>query len=120
MLGATYVREVKPGEILKIDENGLTSTVGRAPKPALCIFEYVYFSRPDSLLEDQVHTLFRALSYQTIFFVDVVLQLIVGVREKLGMRLAKEAPPPPGNYYYTFGVYWLVAVFDIYSLFSSF
>jgi len=75
MLGASYVREIEPGEIIKIDNNGITSTIGRQPKPALCIFEYVYFARPDSILEDQ---------------------LIVSVREKLGMRLAREAPPPTG------------------------
>jgi amidophosphoribosyltransferase len=76
MLGATYLREVNPGEIVRIDDTGLTSHVGRNPKPALCIFEYVYFARPDSLLEDQ---------------------LIVKVRERLGKQLAIEAPAPKAD-----------------------
>jgi len=71
MIGATYLREVQAGEIVRIDDKGLTSYIGREPKSALCIFEYVYFSRPDSLLEDQ---------------------LIVKVRERLGMQLARESP----------------------------
>jgi len=62
---------VLPGEIVRLDENGITSTQGRAPRPAFCIFEYVYFSRPDTLLEDQ---------------------LVINVRERLGVQLAKEAP----------------------------
>ncbi len=51
LIGATYVREVEPGEIVLIDKNGLTSA--RIPGPAkhaLCVFEYVYFSRPDSIV----------------------------------------------------------------------
>jgi len=71
MIGAKYIREVHAGEIIRIDENGFSSFFGRDPQPALCIFEYVYFARPDSLLEDQ---------------------LIVKVRERLGKQLAKEAP----------------------------
>ncbi|RME09224.1 MAG: amidophosphoribosyltransferase, partial [Ardenticatenia bacterium] len=54
-IGARYVREIEPGEIVRIDASGLSSLQG-APcrRRALCIFEYVYFSRPDSLMEGQV------------------------------------------------------------------
>ena len=71
-IGATYLREVAPGEIVRLDASGLTSFKGHEPrKPALCIFEYVYLARPDSLLDGQiVHT----------------------VRQRLGSRLAEEAP----------------------------
>jgi len=74
-IGGQYVREVLPGEIVRIDGNGISSFVGRAPSPspALCSFEYVYFSRPDSLLQGQ---------------------LIHRVRQRLGEQLAIEAPPP--------------------------
>ena len=50
--GATFVRDVAPGELLCIDDKGLTSLriTGNAP-PALCIFEYIYFARPDSNLQ---------------------------------------------------------------------
>lgn len=54
-IGASYYREVKPGEIVALTESGVKS-VGIIERPdnglpAFCIFEYVYFSRPDTLLE---------------------------------------------------------------------
>ncbi|GAM17513.1 hypothetical protein SAMD00019534_006880, partial [Acytostelium subglobosum LB1] len=74
-IGGRYIREVRPGEIIKIDDNGIDSFMGRQPTeiPAHCIFEYVYFARPDTLLEDQ---------------------LIHSVRQRMGEQLAREAPPP--------------------------
>ena len=54
-IGAKYYREVQPGEIVQITKNGVKTLgiVPRAPEdpPAFCIFEYVYFSRPDSIYE---------------------------------------------------------------------
>ncbi|MCZ7569474.1 MAG: amidophosphoribosyltransferase [Ardenticatenaceae bacterium] len=71
-IGARYLREVQPGEIVRLDCAGIHSSIGRAPAPrALCIFEYVYFARPDSVLEGQV---------------------IHDVRQRLGRHLAREAP----------------------------
>lgn len=71
-IGAEYVREVRPGEIVKLSDNGLTSFQGRqTARRALCSFEYVYFARPDSQMEGQV---------------------IHGVRQKLGRQLAIESP----------------------------
>ena len=71
-VGAQYVREVEPGEIIRLDRHGLSSFVGvPSTKRALCIFEYVYFARPDSAFEGQ---------------------MIHGVRQQLGRQLAKEAP----------------------------
>jgi amidophosphoribosyltransferase len=51
--GARFVRDVEPGEIVVIDQNGLRSFKPFVPKDRLgfCIFEYVYFARPDSMLE---------------------------------------------------------------------
>lgn len=71
-VGARYLREIEPGEIVRLDRNGLTSFVGQ-PKAgcALCSFEYVYFARPDSLMEGQI---------------------IHDVRQRLGRQLAREAP----------------------------
>jgi amidophosphoribosyltransferase len=49
LIGATYIRDVEPGEILIINENGLESLkIFNNYKKAFCIFEFIYFSRPDS------------------------------------------------------------------------
>ncbi len=52
-VGANFVRDVKPGEILVIDENGVSSIMmdGIPEKSSMCIFEYVYFARHDSVLD---------------------------------------------------------------------
>ncbi len=72
-IGADYLRYVQPGEIVRIDHEGLTSFVGKpaAPKRSLCVFEYVYFARPDSVMDGQV---------------------IHKVRQAMGRKLASEAP----------------------------
>jgi len=72
MIQASYVRDVEPGEIVIISKDGLTSI--KSPEPhrhAFCIFEYIYFSRPDS----------------NIFTKSVYL-----TRKNLGRMLAKEHP----------------------------
>jgi amidophosphoribosyltransferase len=72
-IGATFVREVEPGEIIRLDQDGITSWGGprMVARPSLCVFEFIYFARPDSLLEGHsVH----------------------GVRRRLGARLAQEHP----------------------------
>ena len=72
MIQATYLRDVEPGETVIIDKNGLTSLkMPGIHKHAFCIFEYIYFARPDS----------------NIFTKSVYL-----VRKNLGKALAKEHP----------------------------
>ncbi|MBD3260285.1 MAG: amidophosphoribosyltransferase, partial [Candidatus Altiarchaeales archaeon] len=52
VLGYEYVRDIRPSEILLIDsKNRLHSEYGPPPKPRHCMFEYVYFSRPDSVID---------------------------------------------------------------------
>ncbi len=71
-VGGHLIRDVAPGEIVRIDADG-ARTAGRAEarRPAMCVFEYVYVARPDSLLESQpVHA----------------------VRARMGELLADEAP----------------------------
>ena len=52
LVGAKYVRDVEPGEMVIIDKNGLQSIKTLdGSKPHFCVFEYVYFARPDSTLE---------------------------------------------------------------------
>lgn len=51
-IGAEFVRDVRPGEIITIDENGVRSA--QVPSPLgsrLCLFEFVYFARPDSVID---------------------------------------------------------------------
>ncbi len=51
-VGANFVRDVKPGEIVVIDSEGITShMMERIPQSRMCIFEYVYFARPDSVID---------------------------------------------------------------------
>ncbi len=52
LMGAELVREIEPGEIVFIDQTGVRSIQG-APvsRRAMCVFEYVYFARPDSVVE---------------------------------------------------------------------
>ncbi|MFH1942186.1 MAG: amidophosphoribosyltransferase [bacterium] len=72
LVGAEYVREVQPGELLLIDEEGIRSEkFGGKGACTHCIFEFIYFSRPDSRI-----------------FVEYVDK----TRRKLGRRLAKEHP----------------------------
>ncbi len=52
IIGAEYVRDVEPGEIVVFSETGLQSLKPFAPQPSrFCIFEYIYFARPDSVIE---------------------------------------------------------------------
>lgn len=51
LIGASLIRDVEPGEVIKIDENGLHSSFPfPRVRPTQCIFEHVYFSRPDSIV----------------------------------------------------------------------
>ncbi len=51
-IGADFIRDIEPGEIVVIDESGCRSIKTHCVnKPKLCVFEYVYFARPDSVIE---------------------------------------------------------------------
>lgn len=51
-VGAEFVRDVQPGEIVVIDEDGIHSTRVKTPmRSRLCLFEFVYFARPDSVID---------------------------------------------------------------------
>jgi amidophosphoribosyltransferase len=75
IVGATYVRDVEPGEIVVVDGGGVRSTrfAGRVPGKK-CVFEFVYFARPDSRI-------FGGGSVDR-------------ARRALGQQLGKEAPAP--------------------------
>ncbi|MFM6963700.1 MAG: amidophosphoribosyltransferase [Micrococcales bacterium] len=54
IVGASFVREVEPGELIAIDEDGLRSTRFAEVKRAGCVFEYVYLARPDTTINGRV------------------------------------------------------------------
>ena len=54
IVGATFLRDVEPGELIRIDDRGLHSVrFAESPSQALCIFEHVYLARPDSRLRER-------------------------------------------------------------------
>ena len=71
IVGASFVREIEPGELIAIDENGLRSTKFAPTKRAGCVFEYVYLARPDTAINGQV---------------------VYEARVEMGRTLAKEYP----------------------------
>ena len=66
LLEAKFIREIEPGEIVTVTDQGLASAKPFAREsPAQCVFEYVYFSRPDSNLWGRnVHVVRKALGHQ--------------------------------------------------------
>jgi len=72
-IGATFIREIEPGEAVLIDDDGLRTIYKREPgdRSAMCIFEHIYFARPDSVLNGK---------------------LVYSNRMAMGAELAKEFP----------------------------
>jgi len=55
IIGASFVRDVEPGEVVTLDDRGLSSLdAAGGARRAFCVFEYIYFARPDSRMNDQV------------------------------------------------------------------
>jgi amidophosphoribosyltransferase len=72
IIGARFLRDVQPGEVVSITKKGLqTRQAVKSPRSALCVFEHIYFARPDSRLGGQV---------------------IQVARGRMGEILAREAP----------------------------
>ena len=71
-VGATFVREIEPGELVTIDANGVQSErIAPAKGGAMCLFEFIYFARPDSqILGERLHL----------------------ARQRMGAELARESP----------------------------
>jgi len=69
IVGASFVREVEPGELIVVDENGLRSHRFAEPEPKGCLFEYVYLARPDT---------------------SIAGRAVQAVRVEIGRRLARE------------------------------
>jgi amidophosphoribosyltransferase len=70
-IGAEFIREIEPGEIVTIDSSGVKADRETTGKSALCFFEFTYFARPDSSIHDR---------------------LVYQARQAMGARLAEEHP----------------------------
>jgi amidophosphoribosyltransferase len=81
IVGAAFVRDVEPGELIRIDERGLQpSRFAASPRRALCIFEFVYLARPDSRLEDRsVHEARRQMGRHLAREHPTEADLVIGV-----------------------------------------
>jgi amidophosphoribosyltransferase len=74
IIGAEFVRDVKPGELVILDERGVTSRmVVEGARESFCLFEYIYFARPDSRMNGN---------------------LLQRSRVRMGEALARESPVP--------------------------
>jgi amidophosphoribosyltransferase len=80
-IDAEFVRDVEPGEMVIIDDNGLSSErFSESGKQALCVFEYIYFARPDSMIDGQSvyqarFEMGRALARQSDLKADIVISV---------------------------------------------
>jgi amidophosphoribosyltransferase len=74
IVGASFVRDLEAGEVVVIDDQGVRSVrpFGR-PAPRFCVFEYIYFARPDSVVEGMS---------------------VYDARKRIGVELARESHPP--------------------------
>src|SRR5918992_1375079 len=74
IIGARYLRDVLPGEVVTLDERGIRTTMAvTGRREAFCVFEYIYFARPDSRMNGM---------------------LLQAARGRMGEILAREAPTP--------------------------
>ncbi|MEE8413961.1 MAG: amidophosphoribosyltransferase [Dehalococcoidales bacterium] len=81
-IGASFIREIEPGEILAIGENGIESYQEDSGKRALCAFEYIYFARLDSTINGKLLYLARqAMGARLAEEHPVEADLVVGVPE---------------------------------------
>jgi amidophosphoribosyltransferase len=77
IIGATHLRDVRPGEVVTLGPKGITSRMAvTSEREAFCVFEYIYFARPDSRMGGNV---------------------LQAVRGRMGEVLAREAPAPSAD-----------------------
>ena len=82
IVGASFVREIEPGELIAIDEDGLRSQRFANPDPKGCLFEYVYLARPDTTISGRsVHSARVAIGRQLAKEWPVEADLVIPVPE---------------------------------------
>ncbi|MBM3190914.1 MAG: amidophosphoribosyltransferase, partial [Chloroflexi bacterium] len=105
-VGAYDVREIAPGMIVAMDDRGARVIPGRSPEgtptfPHMCVFEYIYFARPDSIIDGQlIHTVRQALGRELAREHPVDADLVMSVPDSAtpaAIGYAQEAGIPYGE-----------------------
>ena len=102
-IGAEYVRDVEPGEAVLVDDDGLRTIYRREPdgRVAPCIFENIYFARPDSILNGQlVYTTRMAMGAELAKEYPVDADMVIGVPDSAtaaAVGYSKESGIPFGE-----------------------
>ncbi len=97
-IGANFVREIEPGEIVSITRNGVDSYRSSFSRKALCIFEYIYFARPDSVINGRLlSTTRQAMGAGLAREYPVEADLVIGIPDSAtsaGLGYARESGIP--------------------------
>jgi len=98
LVDARYEREIEPGEIVTLSERGVESIRPFASDPHHCVFEYVYFARPDSILWGRnVHTVRKAMGRQLAREYPVAADIVIPVPDSgtsAALGYSEEAATP--------------------------
>jgi amidophosphoribosyltransferase len=99
IIGATFVRDIKHGELLIIDDSGIKTLQPFKSSPSkFCIFEYIYFARPDSFLEGKsVYQMRKNIGIELAKEVQIEADVVVpipdsGVPSAIGYALQSKIP----------------------------
>jgi len=98
-IGAKFLREVEPGEVVVIDGSGVSSTeMEQRERHAVCIFEYIYFARPDSVINRRLLLpARRAMGAQLARQYPVEADIVIGIPDSAtaaGLGYAEESGIP--------------------------
>ena len=99
IIGAEFIRDIKHGELVSIDNSGICSVEPFKPAPSkFCIFEYIYFARPDSVLEGKsVYQMRKNIGIELAREVKIEADVVVpvpdsGVPAAIGYAMESKIP----------------------------
>ena len=100
-IGASFVRDIRPGEVVVVSEDGVTTLeCSRKAQSALCVFEFIYFARPDSIIEgSSVHMARRRAGAFLALEHPVQADVVIGVPDSgldAAMGYAQQSGIPYG------------------------
>jgi amidophosphoribosyltransferase len=100
-IGASFIRKIEPGEIVSITENGVDNYQNEVGRTALCIFEYIYFARPDSVIYGRLlSTARQAMGAGLAQEHPVAADLVIGVPDSAtsaGIGYSRQSGIPIGE-----------------------